>query len=43
MFKDLSTKCYEVLRKNVDVFVTLLRMMLCTGIPELSEKSISKI
>ena len=33
--------CYEILRKNSDVLVTLLRMMLCTGIPELNSTSIS--
>ena len=28
------------MRKNKDVLVTLLRMLLCTGIPELNEKSL---
>ena len=31
---------YSILRKNKDVLVTLLRMLLCTGIPELNEKSL---
>jgi hypothetical protein len=40
-FTNLSLKCYEVIRKNASVLITLLRIMLCCGIPELSEKSIS--
>ena len=31
---------YRILRKNRDVVVTLLRILLCTGIPELNEKSL---
>jgi len=40
-FKELSLSSYQVLRKNSHVLVTLLRIMLCSGIPELKEKSIS--
>ena len=29
-----------ILRKNKEVIVTLLRILLCTGIPELNEKSL---
>jgi hypothetical protein len=43
MFKSLSKESYQVLRKNADILTTLLRMMLCTGIPELTEKSIGRI
>ena len=42
-FTEMSNTCYQILRKNSDVIVTLLRMMLCCGIPELSEKSISNL
>jgi phosphatidylinositol kinase/protein kinase (PI-3 family) len=43
MFKKFKEKLhlgYYILRKNKDVLVTLLRMLLCTGIPELNEKSL---
>ena len=40
-FKELIFDSYQVLRKNVDGLVTLLRMMLCCGLEELTEKSIS--
>lgn len=40
-FKELSFQSYQVLRKNVDILVILLRIMLCTGIPELKERFIS--
>jgi hypothetical protein len=33
--------CYMVLRKNSEILVTMLNMMLCTGIPELNKNSIS--
>ena len=39
-FKEKLNKGYAILRKNKDVIVTLLRMLLCTGIPELNEKSL---
>ena len=39
-FKEKLNKGYSILRKNKDVLVTLLRMLLCTGIPELNEKSL---
>ena len=39
-FTELNWNCYKVLRKNADTLVTLLRIMLCCGIPELYEKSI---
>ena len=41
-FKQICYCIYEILRKNSGVFVNLLRMMLCTDIPELTEESISK-
>jgi phosphatidylinositol-4,5-bisphosphate 3-kinase len=39
-FKEKLQLGYYILRKNKDVLVTLLRMLLCTGIPELNEKSL---
>jgi len=39
-FKEKLIMGYSILRKNKDVLVTLLRMLLCTGIPELNEKSL---
>ena len=39
-FKEKLEFGYSILRKNKDVIVTLLRMLLCTGIPELTEKSL---
>jgi phosphatidylinositol-4,5-bisphosphate 3-kinase len=42
-FKSLCKESYQVLRKNADILITLLRMMLCTGIPELTEKSIGRV
>ena len=39
-FKEKLDFGYSILRKNKDVVVTLLRMLLCTGIPELNEKSL---
>ena len=39
-FKEKLIFGYSILRKNRDVIVTLLRMLLCTGIPELTEKSL---
>ena len=39
-FKEKLIFGYSILRKNKDVIVTLLRMLLCTGIPELTEKSL---
>ena len=38
--KSLLDKGFSILRKNKDVIVTLLRMLLCTDIPELNEKSL---
>ena len=43
MFKEFKSKLergYIILRNNKDVIITLLRMLLITGIPELSEKSL---
>jgi len=40
-FKEIIFDSYHVLRKNVDGLVTLLRMMLCCELEELTEKSIS--
>ena len=43
LFLDFKKKLhdgYRILRKNRDVVVTLLRILLCTGIPELNEKSL---
>ncbi len=43
LFKEFAKELdlgYSILRKNKDVLVTLLRMLLCTGIPELNEKSL---
>ena len=43
MFKKFKTKLekgYLILRNNKEVIITLLRMLLITGIPELSEKSL---
>ena len=39
-FKEYFWKAYKLLRDNVMVLVTLLRILLTTGIPELTEKSI---
>ena len=39
-FKKKLDEGYSILRKNRDVIITLLRMLLCTGIPELNEKSL---
>ena len=39
-FKEKLQKGYLILRKNRDDIVTLLRVLLCTGIPELNEKSL---
>jgi len=39
-FKNKLKKGYQTLRKKRDVIVTLLRILLCTGIPELDEKSL---
>ena len=39
-FKEKLDLGYSILRKNKEVVVTLLRMLLCTGIPELNEKSL---
>ena len=43
MFKEFKNKLergYIILRNNKEVILTLLRMLLCTGISELSEKSL---
>ena len=39
-FKKNLHRGYSILRKNRDDIVTLLRILLCTGIPELNEKSL---
>ena len=33
-------KGYIILRNNKEVIITLLSVLLCTGIPELNEKSL---
>ena len=43
MFKEFKSKLergYIILRNNKEVILTLLKILLCTGIPELSEKSL---
>ena len=39
-FKEKLKKGYTILRNNKEAIVTLLRILLCTGIPELNEKSL---
>ena len=39
-FKEKLHRGYEILRNNKEAIVTLLRILLCTGIPELDEKSL---
>ena len=39
-FKSEFWKAYKVLREHSDVLVTLLRILICTDIPELKEKDI---
>ena len=39
-FKEKLKKGYLILRNNKEAIVTLLRILLCTGIPELNEKSL---
>ena len=39
-FKNEFWKAYKVLREHSDVLVTLLRILICTDIPELKEKDI---
>ncbi|MCQ2817861.1 MAG: hypothetical protein MJ252_11405 [archaeon] len=39
-FTEIFWKCYKILRKNANNIVSMLRILLCTGIPELDEKSI---
>ena len=39
-FKKKLKTGYRILRKNRDFIVTLLKILLCTGIPELNEKSL---
>jgi len=41
-FKRLCETGYKILRINADKIVTLLNLMMCTGIPELTKQSISK-
>ena len=36
----LCNKAYQVLRRNVDKLTTLFKIMICTGMPELDEKTI---
>lgn len=42
-FKDMFWDSYKILRDNAIILVTLLRILLTTGIPELTEKSIKYI
>ena len=39
-FKQVLWAAYKVLREHSDVLVTLLRILICTDIPELKEKDI---
>ena len=39
-FKDKLEKGYLILRNHKEVIITLLSILLCTGIPELNEKSL---
>ena len=39
-FKSSLEKGYLILRNNKEVIITLLSILLCTGIPELNEKSL---
>ena len=39
-FKSKLEKGYIILRNNKEVIITLLNILLCTGIPELNEKSL---
>ena len=39
-FCEMFWLCYNLLRKNANLLVSMLRILLCTGIPELDEKSI---
>ena len=39
-FKEKLKRGYTILRNNKEAIVTLLRILLCTGIPELNEKSL---
>ena len=39
-FQDIFWKAYQILREHSDVLVTLLRILICTDIPELKEKDI---
>ena len=39
-FKQKLERGYKILRNNKEAIVTLLRILLCTGIPELNEKSL---
>lgn len=39
-FKNKFWEAYQILRKNAIVLITLLRILLCSGVPELNEKSI---
>ena len=39
-FKEKLEKGYLILRNNKEVVITLLSILLCTGIPELNEKSL---
>ena len=41
-FKKLCKRGFQILREKSDILVTLLTMMVCTDIPELTLKSISK-
>ena len=39
-FRELFLKSYKTLRNNSEAIISLLRILLCSGIPELDEKSI---
>ena len=39
-FKQKLHEAYKILREHSDVLVTLLRILICTDIPELTEKDI---
>ena len=39
-FKNKLVKGYIILRNNKEVILTLMSILLCTGIPELNEKSL---
>ena len=42
-FKEICNNGFKILRSHADTIVTLLNLMLCTDIPELTKQSISII